>query len=130
MSANRKLRRHIIPTKKFEAEIREGKKQVGDIYYEFRRRVLVEKPSQVQLRELIEECMARVKAKVTNDCVKLAYLRGFSIMLERVGGPIKSADDLYDEAVGDMKGQEGPTDESILQAMEMLGIECPPKGEL
>ena len=53
------------------------------------------------------------------------FFRAFDIMLNKVGGPVQSADDLYDEAV-DGKKAEGPSEESIQQAAHMLGMELPP----
>lgn len=127
--SNRSHRRKILLPKVILAEITAAKKQVGNLYYEFKARVITEKPDQMKLRQMIEDVMQVVSDKCTSELAKLAYLRGFSIMLKRVGGPIKSADDLYDEAMGNSKAKDGPSDASIKQAMEMLGMSAPPDGD-
>lgn len=128
-----------IPENVRRAEINAGCEAVRKIYnnwrYEMtRKRPMIGKPvTNIDLRYSLMECVILVHKNVKSAPVRLIAVRGFEEMLKRIGGPIQSPDQAFDEAMREKDEKTGPDEQSIHAAIEELrkhGISFPdgPKG--
>lgn len=126
------MKRKLDPEAVKRAEAKAGKEIVRKIYFEWKVGVQRMYPITTdKVRQSIVDVIAAVKASTAPGWVQLPYIRGFEIMLEKVGGAMLSADELFDNAIKVESGEseEGPTDESIRQAMKLLGMKELPTGD-
>lgn len=138
MSKNRKYNRSIQLPRKIQGEINSAKALCSIIYHAMKREIIVGTSqgtmNQTAVRERIMQAKKDFDRKLPHggpksgfQLARLAYFRALDMMLAKVGGPVNSADDLFDEAIKNEIRAEGPDEASINEAMRMLGM-LPPEG--